>query len=93
MSPNSPRHDYLPAIRISCSCREITQTVLGNEGLFNSRRVRGCSRMSFECLDPLLLVTRGEGELPRRTDDIRPKRLGPKRLTGIGIFFSILGRR
>jgi hypothetical protein len=39
--------------------------------------------MSFECLDPLLLVTRGEGELPRWTDDIRPKRL-----TGIGFFFQ-----
>lgn len=53
------------------------------------KSVRGCIVGPDIAVLSLVIVKQGEGEIPGLTDNILPKRLGPKRATKIRRFFNL----
>lgn len=53
------------------------------------KSVRGCIVAMDLSVLALSIVKEGEGVLPGLTDDVQPKRLGPKRATRIRRFFKL----
>jgi small subunit ribosomal protein S6e len=53
------------------------------------KSVRGCIVGPDIAVLSLVIVKQGEGEVPGLTDNVLPKRLGPKRATKIRKFFSL----
>ena len=53
------------------------------------KSVRGCIVASDIAVLSVIIVKKGEAEIPGLTDDVLPKRLGPKRATKIRRFFNL----
>jgi small subunit ribosomal protein S6e len=58
-------------------------------GVMKRKSVRGCIVSSEIAVLNLVIVRKGEGEVPGLTDSIRPRRLGPKRATRIRKLFRL----
>ncbi|EIM89283.1 40S ribosomal protein S6 [Stereum hirsutum FP-91666 SS1] len=59
------------------------------DGERRRKSVRGCIVASDIAVLSLVLVKQGEQEIPGLTDNVLPKRLGPKRATKIRKFFNL----
>jgi small subunit ribosomal protein S6e len=53
------------------------------------KSVRGCIVGSDIAVLSLVIIKKGDSEIPGLTDNILPKRLGPKRATKIRRFFNL----
>ena len=53
------------------------------------KSVRGCIVAQDLAVLALSIVKQGEGDIPGLTDEVKPKRLGPKRATKIRRFFGL----
>ena len=53
------------------------------------KSVRGCIVASDIAVLSVIIVKKGEAEIPGLTDNVLPKRLGPKRATKIRRFFNL----
>eukprot|EP00695_Tsukubamonas_globosa_P002879 TRINITY_DN40_c0_g1_i3.p2 TRINITY_DN40_c0_g1~~TRINITY_DN40_c0_g1_i3.p2 ORF type:complete len:272 (+),score=194.70 TRINITY_DN40_c0_g1_i3:63-818(+) len=61
----------------------------GREGERKRRSVRGCIVGPDLAVLNLVVVKKGEGELPGLTDSVKPRRLGPKRASKIRKLFNL----
>merc|ERR1711935_664283 len=53
------------------------------------KSVRGCVIGPDIAVVSLVVVNKGEGEIPGLTDDVKPRRLGPKRASKIRALFNL----
>merc|ERR1712195_269933 len=58
-------------------------------GLMKRKSVRGCIIGPDIAVVSLIIVSKGEAEIPGLTDNVKPRRLGPKRASKIRALFNL----
>merc|ERR1711957_12427 len=59
------------------------------KGLMKRKSVRGCIIGPDIAVVSLIIVSKGEAEIPGLTDNVKPRRLGPKRASKIRALFNL----